>query len=110
MNNNNVISLINPRQALEQAKKDIELLTIILENTLDENERLKEMLADKKQKQMLITAKEASSMYGLSEYQIRELGKQGIIGEVAIGGSVRFINDDIDNYINSFRKTKAKAI
>lgn len=112
MNNNNVISMVDPWQTVERTKKDIELLAIILENALDENERLRKLLADKnnKNKQTLISAKEASSMYGLSEYQIRELGKQGIIGEVAIGGSVRFINDDIDNYINSFRKTKAKAI
>lgn len=106
---NNITSLIDPREALEKAKKDIELLALILENTLDENECLKEMLTDKKQKQSLVTAKEASKMYGLSEYQIRELGKQGIIGEVPFGGSKKFIVDDIEAYINSFRKT-AKAI
>lgn len=106
---NNITSLIDPREALEKAKKDIELIALILENTLDENECLKEMLTDKKQKQSLVTAKEASKMYGLSEYQIRELGKQGIIGEVPFGGSKKFIVDDIEAYINSFRKT-AKAI
>lgn len=81
---NNVISLIDPREVLEKAKKDIELLTLVLENTLDENARLKEIITDNK-KTELITAKEAKEIYGLSEYQIRELGKQGIIGEVPFG-------------------------
>lgn len=105
---NNVISLIDPREAVEKAKKDIELLTLILENTLDENARLKEIIIDDK-KTELITAKEAKEIYGLSEYQVRELGKQGIIGEVPFGGSKKFIVDDIEAYINSFRKT-AKAV
>lgn len=105
---NNVISLIDPREALEKAKKDMELLTLILENTLEENDQLKEVIASGgNNKTELITAKEASKIYGLSEYQVRELGKQGIIGEVPFGGSRKFIVDDIEEYINSFRKTKA---
>ena len=105
----NVISLIDPYEALEKAKKDIELLTIVLKNVLEENEQLKEVIAGGGNKTELITAKEASKIYGLSEYQVRELGKQGIIGEVPFGGSKKFIIDDIEAYINSFRKT-AKAV
>ena len=58
---NNVISLIDPREVLEKAKKDIELLTLVLENTLDENARLKEIITDNK-KTELITAKEAKEI------------------------------------------------
>lgn len=110
---NNITSLIDPREALEKAKKDMELLTLILENVLDENDHMKKIIADDQKEFIkatgLINAKDASKLYKVSQYQIRELAKQGIITEVPFGGNKMFIIDEIEEYINSFRKT-AKAI
>lgn len=111
---NKVISLIDPREALEKAKKDMELLTLIIENVLDENDHLKKITADGQKEFIkatgLINAKDASELYKVSQYQIRELAKQGIITEVPFGGNKMFIIDEIEEYINSCKKRRKSAI